>query len=840
MHSPATLGYLCASPEHYWRWECDFGGPGHESAIWHDEPSTIILRQELTVLLKDLALDGLPPLGSILLVVAAACENWDAGKVRRRIWDAAQRATGNEDVPAGVVNMWRHVGHGLDQIHALPADLRAGGPARQTLLRAVFEGAFNRLPVSISTVVLAQFLETPDLSVFQQPTPELNGLARLLRDLAILDKAFSRWPVSGLEQRLRTGIDGSVSDQLDLPLDVPDDTPVPEVPVDLLEALEQAGGEPGQVAGVVRRLAAILHVPKPMASQEELPVGGVSDITNRGDPSRLLMTELAWDDMTFAVRLAQGEALYMRRESPPREPPPQRLVLLDTGIFMWGRPRLFGLGAALALQRQKGSEAAGGQVVTLAAGRFMAVSLETVEQVRDQLARLEPQPHPGNALTLLLENEAALFTPTTEVFLITTPDALEPVTRVPAWQDLASRVPLHSLVVGRDGALVLSRHSLAGSRVLAQARVDLDELLQGGERAKAASSPARELTHEPGQVPQFYQRQPWPLYIPSPPMPGKTFILPGVGLVGLAECNTLGWWKECFDSGRVLCPVAPTRDLFAVALDPEDENRVFFVFRNEARQEVVIVTAPLSGAEEAAQFTLNASVSRIRGIRMQSGALVIHQSGIVQALSPQDGRVIASTRPTTQATPWFDGEKFSPQGRSESPKLMTAPMKVPRRHSKRPRITHIEHVGFDSAGGLLVQKEQGRVYHFEIKDNGGLAWIVKTPTRPTLRPLTPMTLPDWPDHGLRQAEFPDGRRIIHDPRGFLHVIDRGEHAQEFSMVLVKGSTAAWQRKGFYYGEPSLLWEEALGANNTLKGIFKTLFRAVPPMKATLKTLSETR
>ena len=43
-----------------------------------------------------------------------------------------------------------------------------------------------------------------------------------------------------------------------------------------------------------------------------------------GDFDRLLVSELAHDDLTLSVRIALNEALYLRREAPARDPRPHR------------------------------------------------------------------------------------------------------------------------------------------------------------------------------------------------------------------------------------------------------------------------------------------------------------------------------------------------------------------------------------------------------------------------------------------------------------------------------------------------------------------------------------
>jgi hypothetical protein len=840
MHSPATLAYFCAPPGQLWEWE---DADGNQAVVWSGDNALIAFRQELPELLEACASVGLPPLGSILLVLAAASESYDAVSTRGRLWAAAERATGSKEVPAGILSLWTTVGAGLGHIHSLPAELRSGGPARCRLLQTLFEDpAAIRITPSHAANIIAEFVQSPFLHVFQQRSPGLNGIARLLADLSLLEKAFTRCPPEHLEERLRTGIDRLPSRQLELPLPAPAEVPVPEPPADLLRALENEGGELAQVAGLVRRIGAMLHVPKAVTQRDELPLGGVSDITNRGDPSRLLMTELAWDDLTFAVRLAQGEALYLRRESPPAEPPPRRLILIDTGIFMWGKPRLFALGSALALLRQKhGEQTAIGSVFAIDADGFKNITLETVSDVRVQLARLQPQPHPGSALQLLADAQPSPFQPNEEVFVITHPAALETLCHLPVWRHLANTVPLHSLLVDRDGNLELSRHSLAGARPLAQARVDAEDLFAPQSTAPALKPSSATLTSEIGRLPHFYRQSFWPLYIPGSPMPGKAYQIGGKGFIGISTSGAVCWWTLRVHAGRVLYSTAPSTDFKGLVVDPEGEDRMLLLFGGLEYRQLQILVLSLSAQEPAHLITYHGLLDELSQFRVQSGALVLIDRKVAKALSLDNGRVIASEELGKFAgIPWFDGETFHPHGEHMpmSSLLMTKNAAPVRTTAKRHRISEITHVGFGLSGGLYVRKEKGRAYQLNVHLKGGLEWHAPADAPATFRPLQPLLLSDWPDCGLSQAEFPDGRRVIYDSRGFLHVCDSGDDSQEISLVLVKGHTAAWQRKGFHYGETNLLWGESIGANSVLQSLSKKLFRAALPGKAVSPSLHQ--
>jgi AcrR family transcriptional regulator len=222
----------------------------------------------------------------------------------------------------------------------------------------------------------------------------------------------------------------------------------------------------------------------------------------------------------------------------------------------------------LALQRQsrKGTTAteSSSEVYALADEAFEHISLRTVEEVRTQLANLEPTPFPAEALANFLQQEMQSTAPGEEVFLVSHPDAMESLVRERSWQQLAAKCLLHAIQVDRHGMLMMSRHTVAGSRTLAQAQVDLDALLKDSPERRASVV----LTDEMARLPSFYKHYPWPLFYPLVPsrqmafeMPqtirksGATdfaFGVPATGHVGVTHDRCVCYWASSASSGRVL------------------------------------------------------------------------------------------------------------------------------------------------------------------------------------------------------------------------------------------------------------------------------------------------
>ena len=57
------------------------------------------------------------------------------------------------------------------------------------------------------------------------------------------------------------------------------------------------------------------------------------------------------------ARLANNEALYLRREDLPAEKEERRHLLIDTTLRMWGLSRVFAVSAGLAITKRKDAPA---------------------------------------------------------------------------------------------------------------------------------------------------------------------------------------------------------------------------------------------------------------------------------------------------------------------------------------------------------------------------------------------------------------------------------------------------------------------------------------------------
>jgi hypothetical protein len=209
------------------------------------------------------------------------------------------------------------------------------------------------------------------------------------------------------------------------------------------------------------------------------------------------------------ARLANNEALYLRREELPSNPEKQRILLIDTTLKMWGLPRVFAVSAALACAHNNKAKARIASY-TLSGTGFNEIDLTTKEGVVHSLEQLDAALHCGRGLSQFMTQQP--MREEDEVFLITE----EEITHSVLFQSILASLkkPVNFLVtVSRNGELRFYEYSKGRKKQLSEARFDLQELLFHTTEPKREKSvrKARTLLNAPA----FMQHLPSPLFLPA-------------------------------------------------------------------------------------------------------------------------------------------------------------------------------------------------------------------------------------------------------------------------------------------------------------------------------------
>lgn len=550
------LEYLLPTPSCFWQWSAD--GKWVE---WVDG-RTIVHRDQLAAVVERLVPRGLPPLGAILLLLAACRPNWDAEAAKRHIVTAAtqERLADGLDLFHSIAarrleQELSEVLGDLGVVAGLPEKLRDSLAAQASLAEYVFDGALAAMDAVAAKEVAAILrvgLDSDTLKQVRSGQALIDEMPELLQSL---EGGLSRVAVEPVATWLKTGVSAAV-----LPAEI--EVPLSQRVRELMTQL-QNDEELGSLASVARDLLAALHVPRRLVSHEDLPLGGVSDISNRGSLDRLLVSELANDDLTLTIRVALGEAMYLRREAPAHRPQVTRHLLIDCGIRMWGIPRLFATAVGLAVAAVSDDRTAL-QMHRAAGPTVLPCDLTSRQGVLDHLAELRPEPDPLPALRRLLTLAADDASEEAEVFLVTHEDAVADVGTLLLNESAAgASVTAFIATVSREGQFVLWRWNSAGRQEISRVQLSVEKLFP------ATPAEQIELLTRDASFPMILRRESLPLRLPAVIKPRQAIWLASVALVAVTSDHRLMAWTDQTRGGLQLTDAIPPGAVLAVLGDAD-------------------------------------------------------------------------------------------------------------------------------------------------------------------------------------------------------------------------------------------------------------------------------
>lgn len=540
----AVRNYLAPPQESPWSWRDD-----GETIAWNDGP-TIAFRPEIDAVLRRLAPRGLPPFGAVLWLLGA-CRDGQAG--RRAINELASQFDTFRKLLSSSVVTDNIVFVGLEDILKLPIELRGSVEAKATLAEMVFESSGSRTTPEVAAKILAGLSRGLSNQIVSTRDDAARTLHLMLSELQALRAGLVRVTPEALAARRRTGVEQEV---LPAAIDIEPVQSVRELLAKLRDDPELSG-----IARLAQHLMVVTQLPRTVADPDELPMGGVSDITNRGDWDKLLLSELAHDDLTLTARLANNEALFLRREIPPRPPQRCQAVLVDTGLRMWGVPRVFAAAVALAFAATADKHTLSRTWHLFDEDDVEPVDLTTRAGLTELLAALEMSRHPGDALPELLAEldavaQAEERSPTPlDAVLITTDDVL---TDREFQQSLAKlpRLTLYLATVNRVGDFRLQVHSPRGTKLLREATLSLDDLLRSPQPATPLIDPSID-----PKLPAILGQRPFPLRLSLPPLANAFWPAPNGGAFSISGNGCLLFWRKRGEGGQLLSDRIPKGDL---------------------------------------------------------------------------------------------------------------------------------------------------------------------------------------------------------------------------------------------------------------------------------------
>ncbi len=269
----------------------------------------------------------------------------------------------------------------LNNLNHLPSNYKKG-QNRILLIQTLFTDDFNSISVRTSKEILSELKKSPFLIGASANKIEIT-IAKFSRDLRVLNSLNSKFPTT---ESIINAMKGIIDIQ-ELEDEVVEEETTVETDKDFIQELIE---EPKtfQIGSLIKRIWSGLKVQMRHLSPGEQPIGGISDITNKGDFNKMLLSEFANEDEVFMNRIANNEALFIQREIPPEENIFERIILIDTSLKNWGTPKILAFASAIAVIKHPKAHS---ECKVFALGNdIFPISLNRVEEVIENQNHVSP------------------------------------------------------------------------------------------------------------------------------------------------------------------------------------------------------------------------------------------------------------------------------------------------------------------------------------------------------------------------------------------------------------------------------------------------------------------
>ncbi|MFK7972147.1 MAG: hypothetical protein AB8F95_17390 [Bacteroidia bacterium] len=810
MDNTAFQNYFNPSPISYWKW----GGEKYTDAIEWTSGGTLIYLADLMHILEGEIENGWFDLDVYLLVLAACKEDWwrranserkRSERVRESIVEVNAEISesreeqkkilrekgGNDDDIDGTFTFSIIHPEGayafLDTVQKLPKEFRER-KGRKGILYAIKSISISRVAPEQAKEMCLQLKGDFEKLLFENLDDDISAYWALKRSIDTLNKAHEAFPTTeALLNFLQTG-------QEEAPEPLPDEELLPEIEseeADLLTALEHDAKTAG-LARLARRIIAGVHIPREARDTSDQALGGYSDITNRGDFDKLLLSELAQEDDMLMARLANNEALYLRREGMPEQPAPQRRILLDVSLKMWGIPRIFGMACALALnegdKRERLMDAfwLGGDREAYGV-MDLSDKAGVMEALREQQASL----HCGQGMQHFF-NQNPHKSDIQHVFITAATNWHDPAFQ--AWFGQYRELFTFVMVVDRSGKLEVMHYRLGRANLIASPTFDLDLILTKRKRKDITGRLTEDIAFVKAEVP--------PLYFPTPQFGnGKGTGIAGHGGVamGIDRLGRLLYWKDNHKGVIELKHKMPIGDYFwGYFMDDGIDINKFWILLYQKNEEnphsLFYASEGLVDSSDMTHEVINEDLGEI-----QEASFVSHQFGLIRRKRPANELLIFDVLMKEV----FDSRRNA-SGKFQDVSWHRPSSLLPGFTSSINRSYNIFHriadIWIDPNGDLQIGKQRlsfmAPLLKFKLdrSENLKLGAVIAEPQE------SMQLFDDNRRIVVKPFVWPDGSMALVDNRGLLHLKSSDPNIPEMTIVLILGKqTACWSSDGYLGG-----------------------------------------
>lgn len=505
--------YFQSYRDYFWEWSTDHdvsdsSAYSLNNVIYFPKVgSTVVYRVYLIEILKELQLQGWPPLGALLLVLYATQDGYTQ---MQKLLDELKTYV----VRKQTEQLFSEAVSFLKKLKNLGKSYKTG-QSRLALIQTVFTDNSVSLSIQNSEILYRRYRRIPHLLAESADKKDFNNEV-FSKDIKALAYADRKFPTTESIIEAMQGF----TDTPDLEDDAVEEETTLEAHRDFIQELVE---EPKtfQVGSLIKRIWSGLKIPMRHLSPGEQPVGGISDMTNKGDFSRMLLSEFANEEEVFMNRVANNEALYIQREIPPEENVFERVILIDTSLKNWGTPKVLAFASAVAVIKHPKAHS---ECKVFALGQTaIPINLDKVEDVIENLNQVSPVLEVSHALENFFNDEHTQKD--LEVFFITHQENLNSQNLQKVIHENRDRLKF-LVATSSEGELNFYKHHKGTRKHIQKIQLPLKELWANPPKNKQKQNQTSDSAESKTEVPLNY-----PLLFPMPANKIESFLLEGEFLI---------------------------------------------------------------------------------------------------------------------------------------------------------------------------------------------------------------------------------------------------------------------------------------------------------------------
>jgi hypothetical protein len=458
--------------EHYfWEFDTRISSDSGGEIISIPNTFTIAYEQFIFEILEFLSEDSFPPFGSLLLaIIATNQENENAIQMIKYI--AEEKSKLNKNSYANPDGDFFRTGAVIDFLKilaSLPEEYKRG-EKRFLLFQTIFHNCHKRVSSDKAKKILDEYRENEKNGIKFRNEPKPFNLGNFIKDFRTIALLKVKFPtVEELLRAIENVPQQEIAEQL--PEEILEEKEAAENPLDFVEQLVQEE-KTFQVGSLIKHIWSGLNIPLHHNMPSAQPLGGVSDLTNKGDFDKLLISEFAHDDDVFMSRIANNEALYIQREVPPEADKFQRILILDISLINWGNPKILAFASAIAVASHPKTDIE--CKVFIVGDTYEEIFIENVDQVISSLDHLSGKLSCAEGLDLFFK-ENILNEKSQEIFFISSDESLKLQLMQKAMSEYFNQIK-YVFSTNLEGKISIFKNQNKGKKLLQEIVMPLSEL----------------------------------------------------------------------------------------------------------------------------------------------------------------------------------------------------------------------------------------------------------------------------------------------------------------------------------------------------------------------------